>query len=58
MRATALKIEFPSMLKYLKANYGRHYKEPQTRDVVTLQITEFGESHLLNLISYPGSIPG
>ena len=58
IRATALKTEFLSMLKYLKINYGHPNKEPQTRDLVTLPFTEFGESNLPNLISYIGPIPG
>lgn len=58
IRAKALKIEFLSVLKYVKVNYGHHNKELQTRALVTLQIRELGESNLLNLISYAVSIPG
>ena len=43
IRAIALKIEFYSMPKYWKVNYTHHNKEPQTGDLATLPITEFGE---------------
>lgn len=46
------------MLKYLKVNYGHHNKEPKMKTFAALQISELGESYLLNLISYAGSIPG